>query len=421
MFALVDANSFYASAEAVFNPKWRRRAIIILSNNDGVIVAANSIALKLGIKKFQPYFKVASFCKQNNIIVCSSNYELYADLSLKMMQTIARFAPEQYIYSIDESFLNFTGLDKNFNYELQALKIRRSVWKECRLPVCVGVGPTLTLAKIANHIAKQEKKHNGVFVLNKNDPTQIKQSLLSTPINKVWGIGKSHAKKFKHRGIDNAWLLAQFDPKKAHNEFSIEIKKVILELRGEKCKSYVSNNSSQQQFFSTRSIGTRITDIYSLKQALVKHANIASANMRSNQLLCSKILIFAHNSVFDKEPLLGFKELYSVLEPTDNIIEIAHIIEYIIKHHFNPNIKYYKIGIGLLDLVAKDGFQPDLFTKKKYDPKLMSIFDRINNNFGKNTLLPASHGHQHKWHMWRNFTTPQYTTNWYDIPKIRCD
>jgi len=191
VFALVDANSFYCSAEQVFRPDWRNKPIVVLSNNDGCIVAANRRAKESGIPKFKPYYQVKKLCERKGVVALSSNYELYADLSAKMMQVIGRFAPEQHIYSIDESFLSF----KQTYPAIPCLRshgatIRRAVWKECRLPVCVGIGPTLTLAKIANQAAKNIRGYNGVCVLD-NEPERLKV-LAQMDVSDVWGIGRAY-------------------------------------------------------------------------------------------------------------------------------------------------------------------------------------------------------------------------------------
>lgn len=189
MFALVDANSFYCSCEQVFRPDWRGKPVVVLSNNDGMVVAANRQAKEAGIPKFVPYFQIRDLCQKKGVIALSSNYELYADLSAKMMQIIGRFAPEQYVYSIDESFLSFARCYPAITcLKTQAQAIRRAVWKEARLPVCVGIGSTLTLAKIANHAAKKISGYAGVCVID-SEPQRL-AILQQMPVGEVWGIGR---------------------------------------------------------------------------------------------------------------------------------------------------------------------------------------------------------------------------------------
>ncbi|MBB1380766.1 Y-family DNA polymerase, partial [Shewanella sp. SR41-2] len=229
MFALVDANAFYCSAEQVFRPDWRGRPIIVLSNNDGCIVAANRQAKEAGIEKFLPYFQAKALCVQRNVIVCSSNYELYADLSAKMMAIIGRFAPEQHVYSIDESFLSFKHSYPAIKcLYTQGQLIRRAVWKEARLAVCVGMGQTLTLAKIANHAAKKIPGYKGVCVID--TAHQRNDILRQLAVKEVWGIGRRISKKLELMNIRSAYDLASMPPSLARKQFSIEIERTVREL-----------------------------------------------------------------------------------------------------------------------------------------------------------------------------------------------
>ena len=295
MFALVDANAFYCSAEQVFRPDWRGRPIIVLSNNDGCIVAANRQAKEAGIEKFLPYFQAKALCVQRNVIVCSSNYELYADLSAKMMAIIGRFAPEQHVYSIDESFLSFKHSYPAIKcLYTQGQLIRRAVWKEARLAVCVGMGQTLTLAKIANHAAKKIPGYKGVCVID--TAHQRNDILRQLAVKEVWGIGRRISKKLELMNIRSAYDLASMPPSLARKQFSIEIERTVRELNGEACKQWDEARADKKQIFSTRSVGERICDFESLLQALSKHVGIAASKARQQGSHCKTMLLFASNS-----------------------------------------------------------------------------------------------------------------------------
>ena len=237
MYALCDINSFYASAHAVFRPDIRKEGIIVLSNNDGCIVAANRRAKELGIKKFGPYFQVKDHCEQLGLHVFSSNYELYSDLSSKFMQIVGQFAPAQHIYSIDEAFLdlhNYRPARKDFL--AYGSLIRKTIWKECRLPICVGIGATLTLAKLANHTAKNHRQFKGVCVI---DCEILRSNILKeTPVSDVWGIGRKISRRLESIGIKTAYQLAKMPPKLARRNFSIEIERTVRELNGQACKAW---------------------------------------------------------------------------------------------------------------------------------------------------------------------------------------
>jgi DNA polymerase V len=413
MFALIDANSFYCSAEQVFRPEWRGRPIIVLSNNDGCIVAANKQAIALGIKKFQPYFKTKLLCEKMGIIVCSSNYELYADLSSKMMQVIGRFAPQQHVYSIDESFLDF-----DIPCLVQhAQKIRKAVWKETRLPVCVGLGPTLTLAKLANHIAKKWPDYQGVCLL---DNPQIRQQLFEQLAPRdVWGIGSRTAKKLSALGINNVSKLVRLNVHEIRRSFNIELLRTIKELNGEVCKGWDETRADKQQIFSTRSVGQRIIDITTLQQALAKHTAIAAVKARQQRSLCGTLMAFAANSPFDKQPR-SFKIIKHFTQATNNTSDLLKAINENIDSLFQPGIQYYKVGIGLLNLSSEKHQQFELFSEPKSDDRVMKVLDNINQKYGTDSALIASQGIDEKWAMRRQFLTPQYTTKWHDIPKIHC-
>jgi DNA polymerase V len=417
MFALVDANSFYCSAEQVFRPEWRGKPIIVLSNNDGCIVAANKQAIALGIKKFQPYFKTKLLCEKMGIIVCSSNYELYADLSSKMMQVIGRFAPLQHVYSIDESFLDFRHCRSIPCLVQHGHKIRKAVWKETRLPVCVGLGPTLTLAKLANHVAKKWPEYQGVCLL---DNPQIREQLFKQlPPGDVWGIGRRTSKKLLEKGINSVSKLVRLNTHEIRQSFNVEVLRTIKELNGEKCKAWDETRADKQQIFSTRSVGQRIIEITTLQQALAKHTAIAAVKARQQGSLCGTLMAFAANSPFDKQPR-GFKIIKHFTQPTNNTSDLLKAINENIDSLFQTGIQYYKVGVGLLNLSSEQHQQFELFSEPKSDDRVMKVLDNINQKYGTDTVLLASQGIDEKWAMRRQFLTPQYTTNWLDIPKVHC-
>jgi DNA polymerase V len=418
MFALVDANSFYCSAEQVFRPDWRGKPVIVLSNNDGMIVAANRQAKEAGVEKFLPYFQVKALCAKRGVIVCSSNYELYADLSSKMMNIIGRFAPEQHIYSIDESFLSF----KNCYPAIKCLRtqgqlIRRAVWKEARLAVCVGMGETLTLAKIANHAAKKIQGYKGVcFIRNDQERISILKQLIA---GDVWGIGRRISKKLELMNIHTAYQLACMPPMLARKLFSIEIERTVRELNGQSCKAWDETRADKKQIFSTRSVGERITDYESLLQALSKHVGIAAAKARKQGSNCKTMLIFASNSPHDERPV-SYKAIVHFQCPTNCTVELTKAMSEAAPKLFREGIHYYKIGIGLIDLASEKHNQFDLFNAPKANPALMHTLDHINQRYGSDTMFLAAQGIEHKWSMRRDLLTPQYTTKWLSVPSIKC-
>ncbi|NBI54204.1 Y-family DNA polymerase [Photobacterium alginatilyticum] len=418
MFALVDANAYYCSAEQVFRPDWRGRGMVVLSNNDGCIVAANRQAREAGVVKFKPYFEMRALCEAKGIIVCSSNYELYGDLSAKMMEVIGRFAPEQHIYSIDESFLSFRRCEAAIPDLTQHGHIlRRAVWRECRLPVCVGMGETLTLAKVANHAAKKIQGYNGVCVI---DNHQVRSQVLARmQTGDVWGIGRRLAKRLEYMGINTALQLAQMKPALARKNFNVEVERTVRELNGEICKMWDQARADKQQIFSTRSVGERITGREPLRQALSKHAAIAAEKLRHQGSLCRVMLAFAASSPFDDQPV-SYRQVHRFAYPTDDTTRITDVVSDLINTLFAENVRYYKVGIGLIDLVDGHFFQQDMFDDHPSNPALMKMVDDLNHRYGSNTMFLAAQGTEQKWAMRRKLLTPQYTTQWDDIPRIKC-
>lgn len=418
MFALVDANSFYCSAEQVYRPDWRERPVIVLSNNDGCIVAANRQAREAGIEKFKPYFEVKGLCKAKGVIVCSSNYELYGDLSAKMMEVIGRFAPEQHIYSIDESFLSFKRCSKAIpDFSEHAALLRRTVWKECRLPVCVGIAPTLTLAKVANHAAKKIPGYQGVCVF---DESRAWRSVLAQMTTRdIWGIGGRIARRLSLVGIETALQLADMPPGLARKQFNVELERTVRELNGQPCKVWDEARADKKQIFSTRSMEQRITSLTELEQALCKHAGIAAAKARRQQSLCRHILIFAGNSPYDEEPV-SRRFQYRFACATDDTRQLTQIASQAAKSLFIPGVRYYKVGVGLIDLEDARHAQQDLLNTSPSNPTLMKAFDSINGKFGSDSVFMAAQGITPKWAMRREFLSPQYTTKWRDLPVIKC-
>lgn len=425
MYALCDANSFYASCEKVFDPSIRNKPVVVLTNNDGCICAACGIAKQLGIgKKFVPFFQMADQLYKAGAVIRSSNYELYADLSQRMMDVCATFGPEQHIYSIDECFLKFSLADHSFIHNETnngwfeyARKIRRAVWQQVRLPIGVGIGTTPTLAKAANHASKRLKGFRGVAVIS-ND--QQRQHILSNmAVQDVWGVGSKIAKRLALMGINNAWQLANCKPALIRKSFSVVLERTVRELNGEVCLNWDDVRSNKKEIFSTRSFGQRITDITELRLALSRHAAIAASKARAQKSLVKQMIIFAGSSPHD-ENYYKQSQLQRFVIPTNDTRYICQAAAYASEKIYQPNIRFYRCGVGLLELVDESSYQFDLFDQSKDNPKLMSCMDSINKRYGSDTLQLAGQGINRSWAMKRQFLSPQYTTRWRDLPKIQC-
>lgn len=419
MYALVDAVSFYASAEKVFDPAIRSKPVVVLTNNDGCVCAICPIARRLNIPKFGPYFKVKHLLEQNNVVIRSSNYELYADLSDKMMNIIARFCDTQHIYSIDESFLHFDGYTSLIkDWHEYGHTIRRTVWREAKLPVGVGFGPTPTLAKAANHAAKKLSGFNGVAVINSE---QTRQAILQRmSCEDVWGIGRRLAKKLKIMNIHTAWDLAQQNPRAMRRAFSVVVERTVSELNGITCLNWDDVRQDKREIYSTRSFGERICEPTALKTALINHVTTVANKLRAQRSLTHQLYIFAasgaHENKYYKKSFV-----YKFPSPTNDTCVMANAVSEVFNKIYQPGIRFYKCGVGAVELISEQFQQNDLFNKSPDNPKLMQCLDTINNRYGKGMLSLASSKLNDRWHMNRDFLSPQYTTRWRDIPKIYCE
>ncbi|MDN3683245.1 DNA polymerase V subunit UmuC [Vibrio tapetis subsp. quintayensis] len=356
----------YVAIDQVFRPGWRGKPVVVLSNNDGCVVAANRHAKEAGIEKFKPFFQVKALCEQKGVIALSSNYELYADLSSKMMQVIGRM-PQ----------ISISTVSMNLSYHSNVVTLpfhAENAWNEAEtncvarmsLTRLVGFGPTLTLAKIANHAAKKIQGYNVVCVLDNEHERRDILSKLSA--GDVWGIGKK--------------ILAR-------KEFNVEIERTIRELNGQPCKAWDQSRADKKQIYSTRSAGQRITDLESLRQALAKHVNIASSKARQQNSLCKVMLCFANSSPFDEKAITR-RTIHRFAYPTSDVTQITKAATLLAEELFCEDVRFYKIGVGLLELTDGKHEQSDLFNPMPNDPKLMSVYDSLNQRYGSDTLLSGS-------------------------------
>lgn len=424
MYVLCDVSSMYASCEKVFDPSIRNKPVIVLTNNDGCICAACGIAKRMGIgKKFVPYFQVKDELAAAGAIIRSSNYELYADLSQRMMDTCSRFAPHCHIYSIDECFLFYGGYIPPEGWNAHAALIRRTVWKEVRLPIGVGVGPTPTLAKAANHASKRIDGYRGVAVID-NEPTR-QHILKQMDVTDVWGIGRRLGKRLNDLGIQSAWQLSKVKTGFIRKEFSVLVENTVHELNGTPKLNWDDVRSPKQQIFSTRSFGQRVTDKSELRHALISHVTIAASKLRRQNSLVKSVQIFASNSPHDNETYYRQSILHEFPAPTSDTCIIAHAVSALVDSVFRRGVKFYKCGVGLIELVDAAHYQQDMFNVLHDKTDLMHCIDRINYRYGRNTVHVAAQGTTpgatQKFAMRREFLSQQYTTRLADIPKIFCD
>lgn len=416
MFALVDCNSCYASCEQIFRPDLRGVPVVVLSNNDGCIVARNREAKDLGVPAFAPYFKVQQFLSQHHVQVFSSNYELYGDISRRVMSTLARFTPNIEVYSIDEAFLDLSGID---DLRGHGLAIKQAVWREQRMPVCVGIAPTKTLAKLANYVAKRSKKLEGVCVIDALDKWQ--PLFKRIPVNEVWGVGSRIAKRLQAQGVHTVADLQRQDASKIHRDYSVVLARTVHELNGEPCVPLELQPAAKHEIFRSRSFGQKVTAKGELLEAVASYAAKAAEALREQQSLTQCVRVMVETSRFTQHPYYNSGS-HALPYPTNDTRLITQAAVGVVDRLFVEGYAYSKTGVGLLDLShGAQQTQGDLFgdAQPLASKALMKVMDAANNKYGHSTLFLAREGTQQKWQMARRFKSPAYTTRIGEVPVVR--
>ena len=415
MFAIVDCNSCYASCEQIFRPELRGKPVVVLSNNDGFIVARSKEAKLLGLEDLQPFFKVEHILKQHNVAIFSSNYPLYGDISQRVMTTLKTFSPEVEVYSIDEMFLNFDGMTWDLNDYGQQIKTK--LWQDIRMPVAVGIAPSKTLSKLANRAAKLIPKCNGVCVLDEPHKWQWLQKRL--PVIKVWGVGSRLAKRLEQYKIYTVYDLARADPKTLRRDVSVNLERTINELNGIACYPLEEQPPAKKQIFCTRSFGEKLTALAPIKQAVAVYASRAAEKLRAQNSLVQSIQVFLHTSPFES----GYVSRSIVCQtafPTNDSREIVSAVLQGVTSIYKPGHRYLKAGVGLLDVSDRQFNQYDLFHQGQSNcsDKVMRVLDKTNLEHGRNALFIGAEGVVQKWAMRQQYKSPAYTTQWPDIPVV---
>lgn len=417
MYALVDCNNFYASCERLFRPDLRNKPIVVLSNNDGCIIARSNEAKQLGIKMGEPYFKIKALCKQHNVHVFSSNFPLYGDLSKRVMSVIQDAWPVTEIYSIDEAFLNLQTLpiSKQFAF---CKTLHQSILKATGIPTSIGLGSTKTLAKISNHICKKEL-YVPVFNIEE-EPEWLKR----VAIGDVWGVGRQWQLKLKAQGIHTAHDLANVNLQHYKHIWNVMLIRTAMELRGIAC--FTRSEKPQQSILSSKSFNAMQTEFSVLAEALSNYAARAFEKLRNNSLTTQSITVFIHTNRHRQDlavynPSIEIK----LTHPTDDIRIITTEAKNCLRKIFKPGFYYKKIGIKLDTLAPKTkaNYQYDLFDNNHESlvktELLMSTLDSINEKFGRNTLKLAATGQTPTKPPTHITRSPCYTTQWNDLVIVK--
>ncbi|WP_368764225.1 Y-family DNA polymerase [Klebsiella quasipneumoniae] len=421
MFALCDVNSFYASCETVFRPDLKGRPVVVLSNNDGCVIARSPEA-KPFVKMGEPYFKQKDMFRRHGIIAFSSNYELYADMSNRVMTTLEELSPRCEIYSIDEAFCDLTGVCNCRDLADFGREIRETVLRRTHLTVGVGIAQTKTLAKLANHAAKQWQRQTGGVVDLSNLERQRKLMAL-IPVDEVWGVGRRISKKLEAMGIKTVLQLADTDIRFIRKHFNVVLERTVRELRGEPCLGLEEFPPVKQEIVCSRSFGGRITEYHDMRQAICSYASRAAEKLRGEHQYCRFISAFVKTSPFAlNEPYYGNCASVKLLTPTQDSRDIIAAATRCLDAIWRDGHRYQKAGVMLGDFYSQGVAQLNLFddnAPRKNSGKLMEVLDHLNAKNGRGALYFAGQGIQTAWQMKREMLSPRYTTRYTDLLQVR--
>ena len=422
VFALVDCNNFYASCEKLFEPKIANTPVVVLSNNDGCVVARSAEAKALGIPMGVPWFKIREEAKRYGIVAFSSNYALYADMSNRVVEVLEGFSPNLEVYSIDESFLSLDGFPPDV-LESYGRAIRERVAKCLGLAVCVGIGPSKTLAKLANHCAKKNLSgHDGVCDFTRMEEAELSNLFSRIDVGEVWGVGRKIDAKLQAMGISTVAALRNADPETVRTKFSVVLERTVRGLRGVSCLNLEEVVPDKQQIMCSRSFGERIYERTELGEAVASYVSRAAEKLRKQEALTGALTVFVRTSTFNpKEPQYQKTMTVPLPEATDDTLELVGWALWILKRIYRPGFAYQKAGCMLSDIRPRSMAQASLFAPESdgRSEKLMATMDAINCRWGRGTMRVAAEGIDKAWRMKRGKLSPRYTTEWADLPTVR--
>ena len=415
MFALVDCNNFYVSCEKVFNPALEGKPVVVLSNNDGCIIARSEEAKKMGLQMAEPAFKKVKFLNDNGVTIFSSNYTLYGDMSARVTETLSHFSHEIEIYSIDEAFLNLTG----FTGDLEKLctEITSTVKQHTGIPISVGIGPTKTLAKIANKAAKQT---GGVFIIQNN--RQHDALIRNTPIEKVWGIGRQYAKLLQQNKVKTAYDFTLLNDNWLRTKMKVIGLRIKKELLGESCIRLELIVPPKKAIATTRAFGKKTSEMKFITEAVSTYAVRCAEKLRKQNSVANLLTVFIHTDPFNpNEPQINKSKTLTLPVATNDNVELVKYSLVCLKEIFNPGFRYKKAGVIVDGLQDESSFQGNIFdeTDRKKQRELLQTIDKLNSEFGRDKVKLAIQGDGKEWKLRQEKLSKRYTTNWNEIIEVK--
>lgn len=417
MIGLADCNNFYASCERVFNPNLRNRAVVVLSNNDGCVIARSPEAKNIGVQMGTPAFRIKNLIDSGDVVAMSSNYTLYGDMSRRVMNILSEFAPDIEIYSIDEAFF---AVPDNINYKSFGDKIARTITQCTGIPLSIGIAPTKTLAKVANHAAKKYPGYNRVCVIATD--AQRVRALRITPIDEVWGIGRRYAARLRDMGVNTAYDFANMERATVRKMMTILGEKTWRELNGMPCIDIETVAPDKHQISTSRSFGEMVHTLDELEPAIATFASRGAAKLRAQKLCAGTVMPFIVTNRFrDDLPQLVASKIVALPQYSDDTRVIVRAALNGLREIYRNGFLYKRAGVILSELTPRTARQLDLFTKTYSDEKLMPAIDKLNKKFGRDTLRTAAEITDNKWRMRRENLSPEFTTDINQIITIVCE
>jgi DNA polymerase V len=413
MFALIDCNNFFVSCERVFRPELENRPVIVLSNNDGCAIARSNEAKRLGIPMGAPLFEIRHLVKAYNVEVLSCNFELYGDMSLRIMNTLQQQCEKVEVYSVDEAFLEY---DDSLNWATEGERLQKHLLKCIGIPTSIGFGATKTLAKLAS---VQTKTTGNVCYLDGS--SKCHEVLKTIPVGKIWGIGAKINKSLRQQGIYTAYDLMTTDPKVIRKQYGIVVERIVYELNGRSCLPLTLIQDSKKSIQITRSFASPINDKDALKQAIARYGFRLALKLRENLQKTKTLWIYGRNTKFDAVDTVLHQRTIVMDEPTNDTATIIQYAQAAVEDFFDPKLNYSKIGIMALDL--RDATLPQARSMFDERPPLKKdvdkVMDSLNKRFGLGTVRPLACGDSLDWMNKRDHKTPAYTTNWQNLVKVQ--
>jgi len=439
LFALVDGNNFYVSCERVFRHSLKNTPCVVLSNNDGCAIARSNEAKDLGIKMGAPWFQIRHLQENTGLVALSANFELYGEISDRMMSVVAALGHRQEIYSIDESFIDLSGVSGDLTKRARDIRARVNQW--VGIPTCVGIAPTKTLAKLANHIAKQAERKPGSYPaelaqvadLSRLSEVALDALLAATSVGEVWGVGQRIAEQLKAQGVTTVLDLKRMNPAAARAGWSVIFERTVRELQGESCVDLEDVAPAKQEIACTRSFGSAVRELDELTEAVSEFSARAAQKLRGQAGVTGQVLVFIRTSPFRQTPQYSRSLVVPLRRPTADTAAITSAAVMGLRAIFKPDFDYAKAGVMLLDIGSSKVEQLELdldaadhrsatARAPEARPQLMAALDSLNERYGRGTLKLASAGAgvaPRNWTMKQELRTPAYTTRWEDMPVVR--